>query len=304
MKKILLTGASGFVGRALSHALSGEYAVSGVVRCLARAPESVIALQVSDIGPKVDWSASLAGQDVVIHVAALAHGKARGYEAMRAVNTEGTLNLARQAAASGVNRFIFISSIGVHGNRNEVPFRADDIPAPVEPYACSKWEAEQGLVRIAEQSGMEVVIIRPPLVYGPDAPGNFARLVRLVESGLPLPLGAVHNRRTLVGLDNLVDLVRVCIEHPGAANRVLLAGDNEDVSTSDILRHIALAMGKKPKLLPVPEFWLWAGARVIGQADMAEKLLGSLQVDISETRALLGWTPPCSFAVGMKKCFG
>tara|TARA_Y100000758_G_scaffold276990_1_gene222126 strand:- start:2396 stop:3109 length:714 start_codon:yes stop_codon:yes gene_type:complete len=221
----------------------------------------------------------------------------------RRVNVDGTLNLARQAAAAGVKRFVFISSIGVNGNVNTHPFTADDLPNPAEHYALSKWEAEQGLWQMQQETGMEVVIIRPPLVYGPGAPGNFGSLVRWVERGVPLPLGAVHNSRALVGIDNLVDLIVRCIDHPSAANQVFLAGDGEDLSTTGLLRGVAKAMGKRGILLPVPAGLLLFGATLLGRKAMAQRLLGSLQVDISKTCELLDWQPPYTVEEGLRRCF-
>ncbi|AEY02316.1 NAD-dependent epimerase/dehydratase [Oceanimonas sp. GK1] len=223
----------------------------------------------------------------------------------RKVNVEGTLNLARQAAVAGLKRFIFISSIKVNGEQTLLgkPFTADDAAAPEDAYGMSKWEAEQGLRQLAAETGMEVVIIRPPLVYGPGVKGNFASMIKLVEKGLPLPLGAIHNRRSLVALDNLVDLIITCIDHPGAANQVFLAGDGEDVSTTELLRGVANAAGKPCRLLPVPAGLLQLGATALGKKAVAQRLLGSLQVDISKARNLLGWTPPLSVEQGLKRCF-
>jgi nucleoside-diphosphate-sugar epimerase len=202
-----------------------------------------------------------------------------------------------------VKRFLFISSIGVNGNINTRPFTEDDEPNPAEPYALSKWEAEQGLWEIQRETGMEVVIIRPPLVYGPNAPGNFGSLMRWVEKGLPLPLGAIDNQRSLVALDNLVDLIITCIDHPAAANQVFLAGDGEDLSTTELLRGVARAMGKSAHLIPVPPSLLMLGATLLGKKAVAQRLLGSLQVDISKARRLLGWQPPVSVEEGLRRCF-
>lgn len=302
---ILVTGATGFIGGFLCSFLEGfGLEVLKAVRGKGVSREQCDGVYVTTSTPEISWSESLVRVSCVIHTAGKAHtSKPEALCSFRTVNVDGTLNLARQAAEAGVKRFIFLSSIGVNGVSNSAPFTLYDTPNPIEPYAQSKWEAEQGLMQIAEQTGMEVVIIRPPLVYGPNAPGNFGRLVRWVEKGVPLPLGAVHNRRTLVGLDNLVDLIRVCIDHPAAANRVIMAGDDEDVSTTQILRGIAEGMGKPSRLIPVPESLLWAGASLIGKKAMAEKVLGSLQVDISDTKALLGWQPPYTFEEGMKRCF-
>ncbi len=309
MSKILLTGVSGFIG---SHVVSHLKGCFKLVSCFRSSPalsrDGFEVVEVTNIDGLTVWKMALPQVSVVIHMASVAHISPHNSTLtpipdFRTVNVDGTLNLARQAAEAGVKRFIFLSSIGVNGVSNSAPFTPYDIPNPIEPYAQSKWEAEQGLMQIAEQTGMQVVIIRPPLVYGPNAPGNFGRLVRWVEKGVPLPLGAVHNKRTLVSVDNLVDLIRVCINHPAAANRVIMAGDDEDVSTTQILRGIAEGMGKPSRLIPVPESLLWAGASLIGKKAMAEKVLGSLQVDISETKALLGWQPPYTFEEGMKRCF-
>jgi len=242
------------------------------------------------------WQDCLAGVKVVIHTAGRAHvlreTSIDPLAEFRRVNVEATLNLAQQATEAGVRRFIFISSIGVNGNFSETPFTETDIPHPVEPYAISKFEAEQGLHQISQSSGMEVVIIRPPLVYGPDAPGNFKRLMQLAQQGIPLPLGAIHNKRSLVALDNLVDLIMLCLSHPAAANQIFLAGDGEDLSTTDLLRHIRSALGKPVRLFSVSPRLLKWGASLIGKPELAQRLYESLQVDISKARQLLGWTPP------------
>jgi nucleoside-diphosphate-sugar epimerase len=223
----------------------------------------------------------------------------------RSVNVAGTLNFARQAARAGVQRFLFISSIKVNGEQTPLGgcFTADDAPAPEDSYGISKWEAEQGLQQGARETGMEVVIIRPPLVYGAGVKGNFASMIKLVAKGLPLPLGAIHNRRSLVALDNLVDLIVTCIDHPAATNQVFLAGDGEDLSTSELLRRVGATMGRPARLLPVPAGLLQLGAKVLGKQAMAQRLLGSLRVDIAKTREILGWEPPLSVDEGLRRCF-
>jgi nucleoside-diphosphate-sugar epimerase len=226
----------------------------------------------------------------------------RPLEVFRAINTAGTVRLAQQAAEMGIRRFVFLSSIGVNGVRSTRPFTEADAPAPQEPYAVSKLEAEHALMQIAEKTGMEVVILRPPLVYGPDAPGNFGRLLGAVRRGLPLPLGAVtHNRRTLVALDNLVDLIVTCVTHPAAANQIFLAGDSEDLSTADLLRRLAQALAVPLRLLPVPVWLLSATATMLGKRAMIDRLCGSLQVDISKARELLGWSPPLSVDEALRR---
>jgi UDP-glucose 4-epimerase len=224
-------------------------------------------------------------------------------EEFRRVNVQGTLNLARQAAAVGVRRFVFVSSIKVNGESTQLgfPFTADDAPAPLDAYGVSKMEAEQGLRELAAQTGMEVVIIRPPLVYGPGVKANFAAMMRWLRRGVPLPLGAIHNQRSLVALDNLVDLIVTCLTHPAAANQTFLVSDGEDVSTTELLRRMGKAMGHPARLLPVPTGLLKLAATIVGRRDMAQRLCGSLQVDIEKTRRLLDWTPPLSLDQGLRK---
>jgi nucleoside-diphosphate-sugar epimerase len=256
-----------------------------------------------------NWSATLAGVEVVIHTAARAHimrdEAADPLAEYRKVNVEGTLSLARQAANAGVRRFIFISSIKVNGEAtaDARAFSASDEPAPEDAYGVSKLEAEQGLMRLAAETGMAIVIIRPPLVYGPGVKGNFASMIKLVEKGLPLPLGAIHNKRSLVGIDNLVDLIIRCIDHPAAANQVFLVGDGEDLSTTELLHDVGKAMGKSVRLIPVPAEILQFGATLLGKKAMAQRLLGSLQVDISKTRKILDWKPPYTVEEGLRRCF-
>jgi nucleoside-diphosphate-sugar epimerase len=258
---------------------------------------------------RADVSTLLPSVDVLIHAAARAHlmkdEVADPLAEYRRVNVEGTLNVARQAAAAGVKRFVFISSIKVNGEATVKgkAFHADDIPAPEDAYGLSKLEAEQSLVKLAAETGMELVIIRPPLVYGPGVKGNFASMIKLVGKELPLPLGAIHNKRSLVGIDNLVDLIIRCIDHPAAANQVFLAGDGEDLSTTELLRGVGRAMGKSARLIPVPAGLLQLGATVLGRKAMAQRLLGSLQVDISKTCELLNWKPPYTVEEGLRRCF-
>lgn len=305
---ILLTGASGFVGRALTGRLSQQQGARLALAMRSRSISSRLPIHVvGDISAVTDWSRALAGQHAVIHAAACVHKMKEKVANPQAeylrVNVEGSLRLARQAAAAGVKRFLFISSIGVNGNINSQAFSAGDEPHPAEPYARSKWEAEQVLWRIQKETGMELVIIRPPLVYGFHAPGNFGSLVRWIEKGIPLPLGAIHSKRSLVGIDNLVDLIIRCVDHPAAANQVFLAGDGEDLSISELLRGVAQAMGKPARLIPVPAGLLQFGATMLGKKAMAQRLLGSLQVDISKTCELLDWKPPYTVEEGLKRCF-
>lgn len=304
LRKVLVTGATGFIGRAVHVALQEQRDVE-VVGAARRASTG---LQASPpLGPEADWSELLDGCDVVVHTAARAHilrdEVADPLSEYRYVNVEGTLSLARQAAEAGAERLIFLSSIGVNGNVNTCPFSEEDPPNPTELYAQSKWEAEQGLWQVQHDTGMQVVILRPPLVYGPGAPGNFGRLVRWVERGVPLPLGDVHNRRSLVARGNLVDLILTCINHPAAANQLFLAGDGQDLSTSELLRGVAQAMGRPVRLVPVPASLLRFAATLLGRREIAERLLGSLQVDISKARDVLGWHPPLTLEQGLAQCF-
>ncbi len=310
MTKIVLTGANGFVGSRLFSALKGRARVQvvGLCRLLPHGGEGLALQAVGDL-QRADLSALLPEVDVLIHAAARAHimkdEVADPLAEYRRVNVESTLNLARQAGAAGVKRFVFISSIKVNGEAtvNGKAYSADDTPAPEDAYGLSKLEAEQGLMKLAAETGMELVIIRPPLVYGPGVKGNFASMIRLVEKGLPLPLGSIHNKRSLAGIDNLVDLIIRCIDHPAAANQVFLAGDGEDLSTSELLRGVSNAMGKPARLIPVPAGMLQFVATLLGKRAMAQRLLGSLQVDISKTCELLDWKPPYTVEEGLKRCF-
>ncbi|MET4001077.1 SDR family oxidoreductase [Marinobacterium sp. MBR-109] len=307
---VLLTGATGFLGSRLAKVLNSKPDVSltAAVRCLIEIPAAHI-VEVQGLDTNTDWSTALTNQQTVIHAAARAHimkdEVPDPLAEYRRVNVDGTFNLARQAAAAGVKRFVFISSIKVNGEQTPLgqPFTANDTPAPEDAYGISKWEAEQGLQQLASETGMEVVIIRPPLVYGPGVKGNFASMISLVKKGLPLPLGAIHNKRSLVAVDNLVDLIITCIDHPAAANQVFLAGDGHDLSTTELLRGVAEAMGKPSRLIPVPASMLKLGATMLGKKAVAQRLLGSLQVDISKARSLLGWEPPVSVEEGLKRCF-
>jgi UDP-glucose 4-epimerase len=265
--------------------------------------EGGVACVVGEIGANTGWQRAVDGCDAVVHLAARVHvmrdSAADPLAAFRAVNVDGTLNLARQAAAAGVKRFVFLSSIKVNGEGSEVPYLESDSPAPLDPYAISKWEAEQGLREIAAQTGMEVVILRPPLVYGPGVKANFARLIRAVERGWPLPLGAIDNRRSLLFLGNLVDAIRLCLEHPAAANRTYLLSDGEDVSSAELVRRLAKAMGKPARLLPVPAWAFGLAGRLLGRRQEVARLLGSLTVDSSAIRRELGWVPPYTLDQGL-----
>lgn len=305
--KVLITGATGFIGSQLVKQLerSDHLEVGAATRRPAETGgQSHV---VGDITPETDWTEALSNVDVVIHCAARAHvlndSEANPLELYRYTNTKGTLNLARQAAKHGISRFIFLSSIGVNGTSTTQPFTPDSEPCPSEAYAQSKLEAEEELRKIQEETSMEMVIIRPTLVYGPNAPGNFGLLARIVWTGLPLPLGGIHNARSFVSVWNLIDLIKTCIEHAGAANATLLVRDGEDISTSELLRKIAVAQGQAPRLFWVPRGVLKAGATLLGKRQMYDRLFDSLQVDDNATRKTLDWTPPLSLDEGIKRTF-
>lgn len=308
---ILVTGATGFVGGALVRRLAADPACKSVVAAVRRKIElpvdGVNQIQVGDLLPTNDWGNALQGVDAVVHCAARVHvmqdDATDPLEAYREVNVKGTLNLARQAAQAGVSRFVFVSSIKVNGEATQPGqiFSADDLPSPLDPYGVSKQEAELGLREIEAQTGLEVVIVRPPLVYGPGVKANFAAMMRWVARGIPLPLGAINNARSMVALDNLVDLLVVCLKHPNAAGQTFLLSDGEDVSTTELLRRTAHAMGKKAFLLPIPAIALEMSATLLGKRAVAQRLCGSLRVDITKTRSLLGWSPPLTLDHGLKK---
>ncbi|WP_313130900.1 UDP-glucose 4-epimerase family protein [Stutzerimonas nitrititolerans] len=308
---VLLTGGSGFVGSCVAKRLLDEgHRVTAAVRgSEMRFDARLECWRFEELSADQDWRVALEGKSLVIHCAARVHVMSDSavdpLSEFRNVNVDGTCALARQAAEAGVRRFIFISSIKVNGESTSLglPYRADDIPAPQDFYGISKFEAEQGVRKVAAETGMEVVIIRPPLVYGPRVKGNFASMITLVGKGFPLPLGAIHNKRSLVGIDNLVDLIVYCIDHPAAANQVFLAGDGEDLSTTELLRGVGKALGKPARLIPVPAGLLQFGATLLGRKAMAQRLLGSLQVDISKTCELLDWKPPYTVEEGLRRCF-
>lgn len=299
--RVLVTGASGFVGGGLLGRLSLDgWQVRGSTRHDAPRGRSLIELvTVPDMGPATDWSSALSGVATIVHCAARVHvvkdTVADPLAEFRRVNLAGTLNLARQADREGVKRFIFVSSIGVNGAETVgLPFTAEDEPNPDSPYAISKYEAETGLRQISEKTGLELVIVRPPLVFGANAPGNFQRLLRAVSTGIPLPFGALRNQRSLVSLDNLIDLLITCLRHPSAAGQLFLVSDGEDISTTELIRRLATGMKSGTRLIPVPASVLRMTARLLGRPELGQRLCGSLQVDIAKTHRSLGWKPNVS----------
>ena len=307
-KRLMVTGASGFLGSALlARLLREDRDVMAVGRsAVPLALQTVQVKSYSDIEP---LNAILGSIDTIVHCAARAHVMDDESEdplaEYRKVNVDGTLNLARKAADAGVRRFVFVSSIKVNGERTEPgkPFTEDQAPTPEDAYGVSKQEAEIALTALAQETGIEVVIVRPPLVYGRGVRGNFASMIKWVERGIPLPLGAVWNKRSMVALDNLVDLIVTCMDHPAAANEVFLAGDGQDLSITELLRELGKAAGTPARLIPVPAGVLACGAGLLGKRAVAQRVLGSLQVDITKARELLGWHPPITVDEGLRRCF-
>ncbi|MGE8456775.1 MAG: UDP-glucose 4-epimerase family protein [Pseudomonas alloputida] len=306
--RVFLTGASGFVGSAVLQRLlaDGMPIVATIRGNSSPLPPAVEAVPFDSFEEACQWGEALFGCDTVIHCAARVHvmndTEADPLAAFRKVNVQGTMNLARQAVAAGVKRFVFVSSIKVNGEETAIgqPYTAHDRPQPQDPYGISKMEAEAELWALAKASGLEVVIIRPVLVYGPGVKANFQAMMRWLSKGVPLPFGAIDNRRSLVALDNLVDLITTCIDHPAAANQVFLVSDGEDLSTTALLRRMAQALGAPARLLPVPSWILSGGAKLLGRTALSKRLCGSLQVDIEKTRKVLGWQPPVSVDAALR----
>jgi nucleoside-diphosphate-sugar epimerase len=303
--KVLVTGAAGFIGSTLVRRLAvhDRFQVRAAARSAPRDLSPAVEVVGCDLTENADWAAQLDGMDAVVHLAARVHmmrdTAADPSAEYQRVNVAGTLNLARQAAACGVRRFVFLSSIKVHGESGT--YRESDVPAPQDAYGKSKHVAEVGLRSVAADTGLEITIIRPPLVYGPGVRANFAALIRAVRRGTPLPLGAVHNRRSLVAVDNLVDFIITCMEHPAAANETFLVSDGDDLSTSELVRRLARAIGRPAHLVPVPAGLLVLGATVVGKRAMVRRLLDSLQADITKARKQLAWVAPVSVDEALRR---
>ena len=303
---VLVTGPTGFIGRHLCAQLkeSGHNVMAARhYRANNRLPDILAddSIAVGEINSKTDWSQAMNGIDVVVHLAARVHvmqeHDADPLTAYREINTFGTERLASAAAAAGVRRMVFVSTIKVNGETTtDRPFNVFDTPCPVDAYAISKWEAEQSIWRIGRETGLEVVVVRPPLVYGPGVKGNFIRLLKLVKRGIPLPLGACINKRSLVGLSNITDLLIQCLTKQEAAGHTFLVSDDEDLSTTDLIRGLAASIRQKPRLISIPAKWLEVAARAVGKAGVYDRLCGSLQLDIRHTREVLDWKPPVSVA--------
>nr|WP_315431219.1 NAD-dependent epimerase/dehydratase family protein [uncultured Albidiferax sp.] len=309
--KVLVTGATGLIGRALLAHL--QTLPQFMPRAAVRRPASdrihadIKTVLVADLSADTDWHAALAGIDTVVHLAARVHvlnePAADPLLAFRQVNVAGSTRLAQMAVQAGVKRLVYMSSAKVNGEATAAgqAFSESSPLAPQGPYGISKLETEQGLLKIAQTTGLELTILRPPLVYGPGVQANFAALAAAVARGIPLPLGAMDNQRSLVSVDNLVDLITTALTHPAAANQIFMASDGEDLSTKELVQRIALAMERPARLLPVPAWMLMAGAAMLGQQGAAQRLCGNLQLDIAKARTLLGWAPPVSVDEGLRR---
>jgi nucleoside-diphosphate-sugar epimerase len=301
---VLVTGVSGFLGKIILNSLQiNHHKIISVTR-----NGSQNSMAIGDINGLTNWSKALINCDVVIHLAARVHQKLDNSTdtllEFRKVNTAGTLNLAGQANNAGVKRFIFISSIKVNGEESDFPYSEMSVPKPIDTYAISKWDAEQGLNKMAKDGGMEIVIIRPPLIYGPGVKANFASMINWTRTGLPLPFGAINNKRSMVAVENLVDFILLCADKsksPKAANQTFLISDGVDVSTTELLNNVRSAYGINIPLIPVPESCLKFSLNLLGRSDLSSRLLGSLTVNISKARNLLGWEPKIDMLTQLRK---
>jgi len=313
---VLITGATGFVGRRLTEYLLARYPDIHLRLVVRKITQNILDAHlqsdprvhlevVGDINAQTDWAQALSGVDVVIHLAARVHVMqdhvSDPLQEYRQANTASSLHLAQAAARAGVKRLIYLSSIKVNGEATELqkPFSEDSLPAPIDPYGVSKWEAELGIEKICSQTGMEFVVIRPPLIYGPGVKANFRKLMQLVAKGLPLPLGAITNQRSMLALDNLISFIDVVMTHPAAANQCFLLSDGQDLSTTQLLKLLAKGLHQSLWLIPLPAAILQALAKMVEQSSASERLLGSLQIDSSKARQLLGWKPPLTVEEGI-----
>lgn len=305
MLRILVTGASGFVGKLLTAKLFQQgHAVRAAVRAISPPIYNAEVVIVGDINGDTDWLEALSGVDVVIHLAARVHvmteHSAKPLAEFRKVNVEGTRNLAESAARSGVKRFVYVSSVKVNGEQTIRPYNELDEPNPQDAYGVSKWEAEQALCKISAGTDMEVVIVRPPLVYGSGVKGNFAQMIKVLGKGVPLPFASVKNLRSFIYVENLVDALILCATHPNAVGQTYLVSDGQDISTPDLLRKLSSPIGRSARLLPCPLALIRLVGRLFGKSDQINKLVGSLQVDSSKIRRELGWQPPFTMDEGLK----
>jgi len=304
---VLVTGATGFVGRFLcTRLLSEGRNVRGTIRSAEKHSLLVLGVEplvIEPLGPDTNWSKALEGIDTVIHLAARVHIMNDKVDdplaEFRLVNTLGTKRLAEEAARAGVKRFVFISTIKVNGEETAIPYTRDSLPNPSDPYGISKWEAEQALRSIERKTGLEVVVIRPPLVYGPGVKANFLKMMHAIQRGIPLPLASLSNRRNIIYVGNIVDSIATCCTHPKAAGQTYLVSDGEDVSTPDLVQRIASALGRPARLVPFPTVLMRVLGKVTGKSAAVDRLLGSLVVDSSKIRSELGWKPPFSMEEGL-----
>ena len=310
MKRIAITGANGFIGKPLADFLERNgYCVTRIIRreesFSVNSPKNPVVI--CDLTKDTNWNSTLEGMDTLIHLAARVHVMRDTLDdpltEFRQVNTNTTLNLAHQAAKAGISRFIYLSSIKVNGEETNLghPFSENDQPAPQDAYAISKLEAEQGLYEIAKTHELDVVIIRPPLVYGPGVKGNFLRMMQWVILGAPLPFHSIQNKRSLLGLDNLLDFIGTCIEHSAAANEVFLVSDGVDLSTPGLLHCVGDALGKPVRLFSVPQKLLEISLQIMQKRNLSQRLLGSLQINLNKANKMLGWIPPYHIEEGLKK---
>lgn len=304
--KILVTGSSGFVGSWLCDSLEQQgHQVVRTVRTLDEQHSSSHYYETGDMDSQTDWRAALDGVDVVVHTAARVHvlhePVTDPLSEFRHVNIEATVNLADQAADAGVKRIVFLSTIGVLGNYSKTPMNEDRRPSPPNAYSASKKEAEVRLMQVADRRGIEVVIIRPPLVYGPGVKANFLRLMQAVDKGMLLPFGRVRNLRDFISLENLCSLIICCLDHPAAANQTFLVADGEPISTPTLIKKLAALLHKSPRLVPVPRWMLWQGARIASKERLYHSICSSLRIDTSRARQMLSWEPVQSLDEGLRQ---
>jgi len=305
---ILITGANGFIGTKLCKKLLSEnFTVHGAVRPgkASLLPEGVKVVYIKSIDGDTEWKNILEDIHTVVHLAAQVHvikdSASNPFAEYRKINVMGSERLAQTAAKCGVKRFVFMSSVKVNGEENVRAYNEGDTPFPKDSYGISKMIAENRLREIASKTGMELVILRPPLVYGPGVKANFLNLIKTVHKGRPLPLSKVYNRRSFIYIENLVDAVITCIEHPGAAGQTYFVSDDEDISTPDLIRKIAFALNKPLRIFPFPRLLLFTIGKIIGKGSSVERLIGSLTVDISKIRQELGWKPTVTMSRGLQE---
>lgn len=307
MSTVLVTGANGFVGGPVcERLLEGGWQVKGSVRSEKQAaslPEAVDPVIVGDLSGNTDWTEALRGVATVVHLAGRAHvlkeDAENPLEKFRQVNVQGASRLAGEAAKAGVRRFVYVSSVKVHGEGGPRAYNEDDKPEPSGPYAQSKWEAEQALLQVARETGLEMVVLRPPLIYGPGVKANFLRLFKLIKCGLPLPFGSIHNKRSMIYVENLADAIAVCLEHQDAVGGTFLLRDGEDLSMQELIRLLGETIGERSCLVPFPLAALRFLGRVFGKSGTLERMTGSLTVDDRKIHSVLGWTPPVAVEKGV-----